>query len=80
MGKLIDLKGKVFNEITVLEKDEELSLKTHKTYWKCQCSCGRIKSIRADSLKKIKTCGECKKDLTEQRFGRLTVLSKGKKR
>lgn len=79
MGKLIDLTGKVFNEIIVLEKDEELSLKTHKTYWKCRCSCGRIKSIRADGLKKIKTCGECKKDLTGQRFGRLTVLSKGKK-
>ena len=79
MAQFIDLKGKQFGEMTVLEKDVELSQTKKRIYWKCQCSCGRIKSIRTDGLKNIKTCGECKKDLTNQRFGRLVALEKGKK-
>lgn len=79
MGKFADLTGQQFGEITVLEKDIELSKEKKKIYWKCKCSCGRAKSIRADVLKKIQTCGECKKDLTNQIFGRLTALEKGKK-
>lgn len=79
MGKFIDQTGKQFNEITVLRLDEKTTQEKKKTYWLCQCSCGRIKSIRGDNLKKIKTCGECYKDLTGKRFGRLTALEKGKK-
>lgn len=79
MGKFIDLSGQQFGEMLVLEKDVETSQQKKRVYWKCQCSCGRIKSIRGDSLKNIKTCGECKKDLTNQRFGRLVALEKGKK-
>ena len=79
MGKFVDLSGQQFNEITVLEKDETLSKEKGRTYWKCQCSCGKIKSIRGDGLKKIQTCGECANDLTNQKFGRLLVLYKGKK-
>ena len=79
MGKFIDLSNQQFGEIIVLEKDIELSQQKKRLYWKCQCSCGRIKSIRADGLKNIKTCGECKKDLSNQRFGRLIALKKGKK-
>ena len=79
MGKFIDLTGQHFGELTVLEKDVETTQQKKRVYWKCQCSCGRIKSIRADGLKSIQTCGECQKDLTNQRFGRLVALSKGKK-
>lgn len=79
MPKAIDLTGQTFGEITVLCKDEELSREKKRVYWKCRCSCGREKSIRGDGLKKIQTCGECKKDLTGQRFGRLIALKKGKK-
>ena len=79
MGAFIDYTGKQFGEITVLEKDEILSNQKKKTYWKCKCSCGRTKSIRGDNLKKIKTCGECYKDLLGKTFGRLTVIRKGKK-
>lgn len=79
MSKFIDLSGQKFGEMTVLEKDIELSRQKQRVYWKCQCSCGRIKSIRTDGLKNIKTCGECKKDLSGQRFGRLVALEKGKK-
>ena len=79
MGKFIDLTGKKYGEITVLEKDIELSTLKKRIYWKCQCSCGRIKSIRGDALKQIQTCGECIKDLSNQRFGRLIAIRKGKK-
>lgn len=79
MGGFIDLTNQQFGEITVLNKDEQLSKEKKKIYWKCRCSCGREKSIRADNLKKTKTCGECGKDLTNQRFGRLIALEKGKK-
>ena len=57
MGQFKDLSGQQFGEITVLEKDIELSAEKSRVYWKCQCSCGRTKSIRADGLKKIKEEG-----------------------
>ena len=79
MGQFIDLTGKKFGEMTVLGKDVELSKEKKRLYWKCQCSCGRVKSVRGDGLKKIQTCGECKKDLTNQRFGKLVAIEKGKK-
>lgn len=79
MGKFVDLAGQKFGEITILEKDIETSHLKGRVYWKCQCSCGRIKPIRTDYVKKIQTCGECANDLTNQRFGRLIVLNKGKK-
>lgn len=79
MGKFIDLTGQKFGEMIIIGKDTELTQQKGRVYWKCQCSCGRVKSIRTDGLKKIKTCGECKKDLSGQRFGRLVALSKGKK-
>ena len=61
MGKFIDLSGQKINEITVLEKDIKATKEKSRTYWKCQCSCGIIKSIRADNLKKINVRqGYCK--------------------
>lgn len=90
MSKMIDLTNKRFGFLTVIEKDS-----TRKTscssYWLCKCDCGKIKSIRSDHLRqgKIISCG-CKKkeilsqlkteDLTGQRFGMLTVISKSEKR
>ena len=79
MPRAIDLTGQKFGELTVIEKDIELSKQKKRVYWKCQCSCGRVKSIRGDGLKNIQTCGECSKDLIGKRFGRLVVQSKGKK-
>lgn len=55
---------------------------TGKTYWLCKCDCGNEKHIREDSLKKqspTKSCG-ClnqkfeKVDITNEKFGRLTVI------
>ena len=76
MGKFIDLSGQKFGNITVIEKDNELSHIKKRVYWKCKCQCGREKSIRGDSLSKIKSCGECEKDLLNLRFGRLKVIER----
>lgn len=58
-----DLSRNVYGELTALYYDEEGSGK-HKgdAYWKCKCSCGAEKSIRAASLKRgeITTCGNKK--------------------
>ena len=75
-GKFQDLSGQRFGALTIIEKDIELSKEKGRVYWKCRCDCGREKSIRGDGLSKIKTCGECEKDLLNQRFGRLLVLSR----
>lgn len=82
----IDLTGQKFNRLKVLYKDQEKSKKTKKAYWVCQCDCGNIKSIYANNLKNNHTqsCGCYQreqtskanlKDLTNQRFGKLVVIS-----
>lgn len=61
MAKAIDLTGKNFGELIVLERDFEIQ-KEHPTerqaWWKCKCNaCGEEKSLRASVIKKAKTCG-----------------------
>lgn len=53
-----DISGKRFGRLTVMELDK--SRTTRKSYWICRCDCGNIKSIRADTLKYIISCG-CEK-------------------
>ena len=84
----IDLTGKRFGRLLVLEEDPVR--RYHTIFWKCQCDCGSIKSINGRDLKsgKIVSCGcymrECNaqnyKDLTGQTFGYLTVIRKTGKR
>ena len=67
-------------KIVVKEKDEELSLKLKKDYYKCICDCGNITSIRANDLynNKIKSCGcynpHHYKDIKNKKFDRLTAI------
>lgn len=89
MPKLIDLSGNIYGRLNVIERDFDYQkrngLSNKKTYWKCQCSCGNIVSKDAYSLThgKTQSCGCYQKeivsklffeDLTNQVFGRLTVL------
>ena len=81
-AKVEDLTGRVFNHLTVIERD----LSKKGTYWLCQCDCGNpiLTSVRACNLKNgnTKSCGclrgknlkERLIDLTGQKFGKLTVL------
>lgn len=83
MKNLDNLVGKKFGKLTVLEYDKVIG-KGH-TYWKCQCDCGTIKSIRKDGLISgaVVSCGcfhkenirkTFTKDLTGKQFGKLKVL------
>lgn len=81
--------GKKFGRLTVLSIDKIVN---KRKYYLCKCECGNIKSIRSDSLTSGKTqsCG-ClnkevsrgktfnRKDITGQKFGRLTALYRTEK-
>jgi len=55
----IDLKGKIFNKWTVIERD--FSVKSKRTYFKCVCSCGNKKSVLSQNLinGQSKMCKQC---------------------
>ena len=57
-----DLTGQKFGRLTVIGIDEGKN--TKKTYWICQCDCGRISSHRSDGLLAgtIKSCGCYKRE------------------
>lgn len=82
-GKVIDLTGKKFNRLLVLELDH-----VHKKYgafWKCKCDCGNEIITSAKTIKNghSKSCG-CYRhervsetffvDLIGKKFGRLLIL------
>lgn len=94
MPKLIDLTGKVFDKLTVLEKAPS---RARHVYWKCQCECGNIIEVSAESLKRNMPhdCGcvklqlqkkkeQAKEDklnhLVGKRFGKLVVESRTNER
>ena len=91
MSKFIDLTGKRFGKLTVLERAE--NNKDGRVVWKCQCDCGNITHVRSYCLlgkgrNGTKSCGcvslerirnlnkgkSLKKDITGQKFGKLTVI------
>lgn len=58
MGKILDLTGKTFNRLTVLEFDR-LDREKGLSFWKCVCECGN-KIVRAGThVRKgvVKSCG-----------------------
>ena len=86
MGKVIDLTGQQFGDLTVLYQTEKPKNKSYScAFWMCRCSCGVERAFPAQSLKDghATNCG-CKtaeklskrgvKDITGQRFGHLLVL------
>lgn len=82
-ARAIDLTGQRFGRLTVIERAGLTSAGSLR--WKCQCDCGNISHPRTASLrnKTTKSCGCLQKDaaskhnakdITGQRFGRLTAL------
>ena len=61
--KTIDLTGKVFNDLTVIEQAETKILPSgqHKTMWKCKCRCGKETIVPSYALRNngILSCREC---------------------
>jgi hypothetical protein len=47
----IDLVGKRFGKLVVLERAEKpINVKINRPYWKCKCDCGNLKTIRGNEL------------------------------
>lgn len=44
--KTKDLSGNKYNRLTILERDYS----RNRIYYKCQCDCGKIVTVRADSI------------------------------
>lgn len=77
MGKFIDLTGKRFGRLTVIERAENHISKSGKTYvqWLCKCDCGNEVVVMGQSLTAnlTKSCGCWQKD-----FGHIS--GKGRKK
>lgn len=83
MRKVVDLTGKIFGQLTVIERVKVPG--ENESHWKCKCSCGKEVIVIAGNLKKgqSQSCG-CTAhkrraaarviDLTGKQFGALTVL------
>ena len=64
-NKLIDLSGKRFGRLTVIERDTE---RKGNVYWKCICDCGNKKSIQGRNLRdgSTKSCGCLSREILEK--------------
>lgn len=93
MPKFIDLSNKRYYNFIVIERDFQTQKEKNskEIFWKCLCDCGKEFSSRGHDIRqqKIKSCGCLKKantrkinfkDLTNQRFGKLTVQYESQKR
>lgn len=90
MSKLIDLAGRKFGFLTVIEKSPKKS--KSGSVWNCLCDCGNIIDVTAVNLKSgnTKSCGCQKGKLRNEtigektfagiRFGNLLVIEKLEKR
>lgn len=58
-GKFVNEIGKRYGRLTVIAKDEELSITKHRAHWVCKCDCGNIKVVSSKCLRdgKTKSCG-----------------------
>lgn len=69
--KFIDIKGKFFGMIFVIEKSEEKKTSNGEVHWKCQCCCERGTIFEASGSRirhgYIKHCG-CLKDSTTKEY------------
>lgn len=96
MGKVLDLTNQVFGRLTVLERAEDYISKSGEklVQWKCLCECGNVCYVTTKQLRngKTKSCGCLRKEktiernkhtaknLTGQKFGKLTALYPTEKR
>lgn len=86
MGAFIDLTGKKFGRLTVLERKYK---KGNEWYWLCSCECGKTCEVCGSNLRRgrTKSCGCLKQEsdkkpkgnvinLIGQKFGHLTVIER----
>lgn len=88
LRRKMDMTGQRFGMLTVLrEATREERLDPRKVCWVCKCDCGKELIVTGQSLRKVPEAGHPKScgcamlvDYTGQRFGRLTVLRKAKRK
>ena len=89
MSRMIDMTGQTFGRLTVSDRaDDYVSPSGRRlVQWQCKCECGQDVVVLGINLKngKTKSCGclraeldtiRSSTDLSGQRFGRLTVISR----
>lgn len=61
MGKFIDLTGREFERLRVIERAE--NAKNGRVQWLCECRCGNMVIVRAsDLMNRVKSCGCLRKE------------------
>ena len=70
MSKFVDLTGKRFGRLTVINRKKTDD--TNRTYWICKCDCGNTKTVEAYALKtgRTKSCGCLSVDIARQKATR----------
>lgn len=80
--KLVDLTGKTFEQLTVLERAENAVKPSGKieTQWMCKCSCGSLTVVRYKNLINghTKSCG-CRKHKERTKAQKVQKARKAKK-
>ena len=70
MGRFEDLTGRIFGELTVIERAPDYILPCGKpqTMWKCKCSCGNDFITRALQLKngESQSCGHLQREIVSK--------------
>jgi hypothetical protein len=68
MGKFVDLTGKQFGRLTVLERIKKPGSK--RAYWKCQCKCGKMVFPETSQLNdgRCKSCGCLREEMKKKRI------------
>lgn len=91
MGKIIDLTGNRYGALVVQARaPKPVGSKSSSAFWECLCDCGNTKIVSGNVLKqgKSRSCGcltsklrseSHSEDLTGQKFGLLTVVSRAKR-
>ena len=67
MSKALDLRGKMFGRLTIIER--VANSKAGKARWLCKCSCGNTTTVVSSHLNTgiIKSCGCLKDEATQER-------------
>lgn len=84
MRKVLDLTGKVFGRLTVINFSH--IIKSKGTFWNCRCSCGQLKTTTSNRLRRGQTAscgclaqetrGICLRlNLIGRKFNKLEVIS-----
>ena|SRR5665647_690274 len=80
-SKLKDITGQRFGKLVAIKYTGKI--KNHSAVWECKCDCGNICEVKANALLSgaIRSCGCLRsesriKDITGQRFGKLTAIKR----